>query len=452
MTPRKPATGNRQRLRDEDRLLIAICVAVVLASVAIVVRYFDSAFPQVALEFRFDRKSSRAIAEKVLAAQGLDTAGMKHAVQFDSDDTARIFLERSLGLAEANRVATEEIRIYTWHHRWFRPLVEEEFSVDVAPTGEIIGFAHRIPEDRAAPPPDSRPPAQFLSSIGVNVADLNLVEQSERKLPHRTQRIYTWESSSIRPAGAQYRHTLTIDGNIVTSYAQHLRVPDAWERSYRELRSKNMAAGQVDLIFLVATMVAAVVVFIIRLRRGDLSLRFLLSIAVASIVLVGATALNSLPAQIAHYDTTTSYPAFLGQIVFQTALSSVGTAMILIVICGAGEVLYRQRLPGQLAIPRLWTRRALASRRVFVGLVIGYTLVPLFIAYQVVFYLTAHRFGAWAPAEVPYDEMMNSAFPWVAVLFAGFFPAFSEEFLSRAFSIPLIQRLVRSRARTSGRT
>jgi membrane protease YdiL (CAAX protease family) len=120
-------------------------------------------------------------------------------------------------------------------------------------------------------------------------------------------------------------------------------------------------------------------------------------------------------------------------------------AMLLIVICGAGEVLYRERLPKHLAIPRLWTPRSLSSRRVFLAMILGYALVPLFIAYQVVFYLTAHRYGAWAPAEVPYDDLLNSALPWVAVVFAGFFPAFSEEFLSRAFAIPFLQRLVRFR-------
>ncbi|HEX7708034.1 MAG TPA: CPBP family intramembrane glutamic endopeptidase, partial [Thermoanaerobaculia bacterium] len=116
-----------------------------------------------------------------------------------------------------------------------------------------------------------------------------------------------------------------------------------------------------------------------------------------------------------------------------------------IVIVGAGEVLYRQRLPAQLAMPRIWSSRALTSRRVFRSLVLGYALVPLFMAYQVSFYLIARRYGAWAPAEVPYDDIVNTALPWVAVLFAGFFPAFSEEFLSRAFSIPFFQRIIRSR-------
>lgn len=440
MTRRSP-----NRLNDSDWILIAICAAVVIASVAIVVRYFQAAFPQAAVEFRYDRNTSRAIAERLLKAQRLDVGGMKHAVRFDSDDTARIFLERSLGLERANAIMASEVRVWSWRHRWFRPLQEEELSVDVAPTGEIIGFRHTLPEDRAAPPPSANPPVEFLRSIGVEVADLNLIEQSERQLPRRIQRSFTWESSSIRPAGAQYRHTVTVDGDRVTSYAQHLEVPDAWIRSYRELRSKNQAAGQVDTIFLGATMIAAIVVFVVRLRRGDLSIRFLLGIGAASILLVGGVTLNSLPAQLAYYDTTTSYPAFLGQLIFQSALQSVGTAIVLIVICGAGEVLYRQRLPQQLAIPRLWTPKALASKRVFLSMIIGYALVPLFIAYQVVFYLTAQKFGAWAPAEVPYDDTLNSALPWVAVLFAGFFPAFSEEFLSRAFSIPLIQKIVRSR-------
>jgi membrane protease YdiL (CAAX protease family) len=445
MRHKQPGTSNQQRLSQDDWITIAICIAIALASVAIIVRYFDAAFPQAAIEFKVDRNTSRPIAERLLRARGIDVHAMKHAARFDADDEARIFLERSLGLEEANRAMAEDVRVWAWHHRWFRPLVEEELSVDVAPTGEVIGFRHVIPEDRAAPAPSAAPPVEFLKSIGVNVADLNLIEQSERRLPKRVQRIFTWESSSIRPAGAQYRHIVTVDGDQVTSYGQQLKVPDAWKRTYGEMRSKNRAASQVDLLLMGALMIGAVVIFIARLRRGDLALRFLLGIGIACVLLVGGSALNSLPAQLAYYDTTTSYPAFLGGLLLQAVIQSLGMAVLLIVICGAGEVLYRERLPNQLAIPRLWTPRALSSRRVFLSMIRGYALVPLFMAYQVVFYLVGHRFGAWAPAEVPYDDMLNSAVPWVAVAFAGFFPAFSEEFLARAFAIPFLQRFVRSR-------
>ncbi|MFP5245079.1 MAG: hypothetical protein ACLGH0_00190, partial [Thermoanaerobaculia bacterium] len=316
-----PNSDQRQRLSSDDWLLISICIAVVLASIAIVVRYFDAAFPQSNIEFKVDRNSSEPIARKLLQQRGLDVRGMKHAARFDGDDQARIFLERSLGLEEANRVMAEDVRVWYWQHRWFKPLVEEEFSVDVAPTGEIVGFTHHIPEDRGVtgsqPVKDddglrARRSIEFLQSIGINVSELNLIDQSGRRLPKRVQRIFTWESASVHPAGAPYRHIVTVDGDPVTSYSQKLKVPDAWVRSYRELRSKNAAASSVDMIFMIATMIAAVVVFIVRLRRGDLPLRFLLGIGVASVLLVGGVALNSMPSQFAYYDTTTSYPAFLG--------------------------------------------------------------------------------------------------------------------------------------------
>jgi len=433
---------SRQRFTRRDFAFLAICILLVGAAVAIVGRYFAAAFPQASIEFRYDRETSRRIAEKVLLTQAADVSGMKHAVRFDSDDQARIFLERSLGLELAQRALREQVRVWTWHHRWFQPLVEEELSVDVAPTGEIVGYTHKLPESRVAT--GVALPVAFLHTIGVR-DKLVLVSTSQRQLPNRIQRIYTYESKTIRLAGAAYRHVVTIDGSIVTSYSQHLKVPDAWMRSYRELRSKNAAAGSVDLIFTFLTMIAAVVIFIVRLRRGEVPIRWLLGVGFASVILVGGVALNSMPSQLAWYDTTTSYPAFVGQLTFLAAVQSLGTAMLLIVICGAGEVLYRERLPQHLAMPRIWTRKALTSKRVFLSMILGYTLVPMFIAYQVVFYLVAHRFGAWAPAEVPYDDMLNTALPWAAVLFAGFFPAFSEEFLSRAFSIPFLQRIMRSR-------
>ena len=458
-----------ERLNRRDWTLIAVCVVLAALAIVVVARYFSTAFPEASIDFKYDREGSEGIARGVIrrvipsevegspaaarvsrpSGGSLDFARddtVKHAASFESDGNARIFLERSLGLETANRVMRDQVRVWFWHHRWFKPLVEEEISVDVAPTGHVIGFRHLIPEDRTIAEGDAMLAATaFLDRVGVNRADLKLIDESQRKLPKRVQRIYTFESNSIRPADAPYRHVVTVDGNLVTGYSQRLKVPDAWLRSYRELRSKNAAAGSVDLIFNVATMIAALVVFIVRLRRGDLPLKFLLAIGLAGVVLTAGVTINSLPVQLVYYDTTASYPAYLAQLVVVGAMQCIGTAMLLIVICGAGEVLYRERLPQQLAMPKLWTRKALASKRVFLGMILGYALVPLFMAYQVVFYLSARRIGAWAPAEVPYDSTLNTALPWVMVLFAGFFPALTEDFLSRAFSIPFLQKVFRSR-------
>lgn len=439
----------REPFDRRDRTLLLVCGAVAVVSILVIVRFFASAFPEASIDFRYDRGSSRALAERVLAAQGIDVRAMKHTALFDADDDARIFLERSLGLDRANAILRRDVHLWAWHHRWFRPLQEEEYAVDVAPTGELVSYSRRLPEAAALPSMDAasaRAMAErFLARNGIDVRALQLVAESERKLPKRLQRIFTWESRTIRPAGAPYRYELVVDGNAIGSFAQRLRVPEEWQRAYGELRSKNLAASNADLIFLGITIVAVLVVFVLRLRRRDLPLRMLFAIGAVTVVLVLLNAINSYPSALAGYATTSSFAAFLFQFILGAILQCLGAALFLMILAGSGEVLYRERLPQHLALPRLWTPRALASKRVFLAFILGYTMVAFFIAYQVAFYLIAARFGAWAPAEAPYDDILNSALPWVAVLFAGWVPALSEEFLSRAFSIPFVERLLRSR-------
>jgi membrane protease YdiL (CAAX protease family) len=439
---------NREQLTRADWLLIAACLAVAAISIFVVLNWFGAAFPEASIEFRYDRGSSEKLAAGVLAEQLIDSRGMKHSATFDSDDEARIFLERTLGLKKTNEILKRDVRLWAWSHRWFRPLQEEELRVDIAPTGEVIGFSDHIPEDRAVNSPDvnaARGIAErFLGNINA-FNDLKLVAQSERRLPRRMQRIFTWDSQSVHPAGAPYRTIVTIDGDRVSSFSRRIKVPEEWQRSYRELRSKNLLAGNVDVVFLIITMVCIVAVFVIRLLRGDLQLRLLLGIGIAAVVLVTGTSLNSFPSALAGYNTTESYPAFLARFAVGSLIQGVGVAMMLVVVVGAGEVLFRERLPNKLSVARIWNRKALTSKRVFLAFIVGYTLVAFFLGYQVAFYLIADKFGAWAPAEVPYDDMLNTAFPWIAVLFAGFFPALSEEFMSRAFSIPFFERVLRSR-------
>ncbi len=209
----------RELLDRRDWTFLVVCGVVLAVSLLIVLNYFSSAFPEASIEFRYDRDSSIAIAERVVREQGIDARGMKHSAIFDDDDNAKIFLERSLGLDRAGAIMRQDVHLWFWHHRWFRPLQEEEFAVDVAPTGEIVSFSHKFPEDRAMATPDvtvARGIAEaFLARNGVPIASLQLVSQSERKLPRRLQRIFTWESKAIHPAGAPYRYNLVVDANAV---------------------------------------------------------------------------------------------------------------------------------------------------------------------------------------------------------------------------------------------
>src|SRR5262245_11651175 len=164
-----------ERLNRGDWLFLATCAGVVAVALFVVFNWFSEAFPEASIDFRYDRASSLRVAQPLLAAQRIDLGGMKHTATFSTDDSARIFLERSLGLKQASALMRREVRLWWWSHRWFKPLQEEELRVDVAPTGEIVGFSDKIPEDRAIASGDvaaARAVAEaFLARAGVKLPD-----------------------------------------------------------------------------------------------------------------------------------------------------------------------------------------------------------------------------------------------------------------------------------------
>src|SRR5512138_1235053 len=103
------------RLTRRDWTFIVVCIALTAISALVISRWFSAAFPEASIDFRYNRNSSRAIAASLLKAQRLETAGYKHAAIFDTDDSARIFLERSLGLKKASEVMRADVRLWFWH-------------------------------------------------------------------------------------------------------------------------------------------------------------------------------------------------------------------------------------------------------------------------------------------------------------------------------------------------
>ncbi len=416
---------------------------------------FTRAFPEASLTFAVNRASSRPVAETFVrqhapvAAAAL--AGRRHAAIFQVDGRAKLYLERELGLEPmAELVRNREVRLWRWSHRYFLPLDKEEVRVEVAPEGEVVGFSHAIPEERPGPMLEEgearrRAEAFLEAAMGVRLDQLSLVEASREDRPARRDWTFTYERNGWRAAEATYRLEVGVSGEEVASYREFLKIPDAWLHSYQRLRSANETTAMAAVLGIAVTLFVAVGVLLRAARRRDVRWRLAFGVTAVSFVLSLALTLNDLPTASHGFDTTESWGAFVaGQLL--RALGGAGVQSLLIfIVVAAGEPLYRARFPGQMRIAAIFTRAGWRSKRVAMGLILGYCLAALFAAYQVAFYLVGKRFGAWNPADVPFDNLLNTSFPWLAVLFIGFYPAVSEEFLSRVFSIPLVERLTRSR-------
>ena len=439
----------RERLNGSDYRFIAICLALLGATVWFSARNFYKAFPEASIDFKVNRSGALALAESFLRAQGYRVQDYRDASQFDFDDDAKTFLEREAGLEQANRLMGTRIRLWRWSHRWFIPLQKEEYRVEITPRGELVGFEHELAED--APRPEvtgeaARALAEgFLrTAMGRDPAALEFVEGADVTRPHRVDRAFTWKERDFQLHEATYRLEVTVLGNEVGAYREYLKVPEQWKRDYQRLRSRNEVAQAADSAAMVLLMVALVIVIVRRVMRHDVRWRRAAMVGLAGIVLGFLAQVNEFPLREFGYPTTDSYSSFLSRQFLNAVLAALGTGGFLFVLAAGAEPLYREFFPEKISLGSLVTARGLRTKRFFLGTILGITLTGTFIAYQTAFYIVAYRYGAWSPADVPYTDLLNTKFPWAFVLFGGFFPAVFEELTFRMFAIPFLRKVTRS--------
>jgi membrane protease YdiL (CAAX protease family) len=438
----------KERLGPSDYRFVAVCLALLALTTWYTLRNFYRAFPEASIDFRVNRAEGQRIAERFLEQQGDRTAGYRQASKFDFDDDAKTFLEREAGLEQANRLMGTRVRLWRWSYRWFQPRQKEEFRADITTAGEFAGFSHELPEDAARPAAteeQARALAEdFLRSrVHRDPGSLDFVESSSSTLPKRTDWTFTWKERDFNLHDATLRREVTILGDEVGRYREFLKIPEQWMRDYERLRSKNNLAQTVDTFVFVLLLIGLIATIAMRVRRRDIRWRRAAAIGAAGMVLSLAASLNGFPLSEFGFPTTDTYSSFVATELLQALLSALGVGGFLFLLVAGAEAVYRGAYPQQLSVGSFLCARGLRTKRFFLGAILGLALTGIFFAYQVVFYMVATRLGAWAPAEVPYDDMLNTRFPWAFVLIGGFFPAVFEEFGFRMFAIPFLQKLTR---------
>jgi len=441
------------RLNRKDGLFILICVLVFAAGLMISLKYFQKAFPEASINFRYNRAQTEDIALAFLKdGMGLTPpAGYRHAGRFGYDGSAKIYLEKELGVEGARKYLGHPVRLWRWAHRWFKPSTKEEFTVFVTPEGEISRADHQVDEDAAGadlPEDSARMMAEhfLFGTLKMDSAQLTFLESQRIGRPHRADWTFTYRAKDIEPVkDSQYRYSVALIGDQVGSYREFLHVPEAWWQSFGRLRSYNEMAGSFSGIGLALTAIAMVIIFVLRIRKRDIRWRTATIFGLVATGLMLLNQINYFPISLYGYDTTASWSGFLTREILLAVLISVGQGIMIFFITAAAETLYRERYGDKMALPLMFTFRALRTKSAFKNILLGVTLTSFFLAYQIVFYLVAGRFGAWSPSDVPYDNLLNTAMPWLAVLMIGFFPAVSEEFISRAFSISFMQKILKNR-------
>ncbi len=452
-----------ERLDARDwRVLLAWILAGILG-VTVAYRYFFQAFPEAALNLKVSRPQATELARGFLAAQGQKLDGYQSSIVFRVDDNAKTYLEREMGLEQANRIMASEINIWWWGVRFFRPLQKEEFSVRVSPAGRVAGFTHELEEAREGARLDRQaaraaaedylraPYAAEFSGYDYLSEEANSTERTKRR-----DWSFTWERRGFKAKDAPYRLKVSLQGDKVggsrecgtreCGTQEFLKVPEAWERSYERLRSSNLFyqwAAQVPYFFL--QIVGVVLVLYFFARRGVIRWRGAMKLGLVLAFLFFAMQANNWPIERAGYDTNTSYSAFFARGMLLAVLVGLAAGLVVALTVAAAEPLYRRSQPNQLRLASMFRLPGIRSKEFFRSCVIGLSLAAAHIGFVVLFYLIGSHHGVWAPQELKYTDVASTALPWLYPLTIGIYAATSEEFLFRLFAIPLLHRLTRSR-------
>ncbi len=439
------------RLTKSDKRALVLWVLLGIVGAVFAHKYFFRAFPEASVDFKVSRSEALARARTFLGGLGENISSYQSAIVFDVDDNAKTYLEREVGLQQANHLMSSELNIWYWNVRFFQPGKEEEFRVRVSPAGEIVGYEHKIEEARAGASLDratAETDAQnFLrTKMGVDLSKWDFLseEANSSKKPNRLDWSFTWEKHGFKAKDAPYRLRVTLQGDRTGSSEEYLHVPEAWQRSYEHLRSTNILYNQIAILPYFLLLGSALWLGILLTRRGETSWGLAIKLGIVVAILLTFMQLNNWPLDRMGYDTNSTYGTFVFQEIAKALLFGVASALMISLVLPGAEPLYRASQPRKLRLGKLLTLRGLRSKEFFSAATVGLSLAAAHIGFIVAFYIVAGHFGAWAPQDLNYENSVNTAFPWISGIAIGLLAATSEEFLFRLFAIPFLKRLTGS--------
>ena len=442
-----------ERLDRNDAKVLLLWILAGLIGAYVAYTYFFRAFPEASVDFKVPRAEALADAKQFAAAQGAQLAAYDSSIVFEVDDTAKTYLEREVGLEQANRVMAGQVHIWYWQTRFFRPLQKEEFDVRVDPAGGIVGYEHVLEEaapgarlDRAAAQATAESFMRDALHTDLSLYDFREEEANSTERPARRDWTFSWERRGFRAKDAPYRLVVALAGDKVSGYSEFLKVPEAWTLDYDHLRSSNNLLETIALIPYAFLVGGCLFVLISLGRRGALEWRGGIALGIFLTVLFFLMTMNQWPLDRAGYDTNTPYSSFFLSKLGQAALVSAVSALLVVIAVVPGEPLYRILQPDKLRLEVGFRLPGIRTKEFFRANVIGVCLAAAHIGYITVFYIVSRHFGAWAPQDLNYENVVSTYVPWVYPLTIGIYAATSEEFLFRMFAIPFMMRATRSRA------
>ena len=443
---------SEDRLTGRDKRVLLLWIVFGLIGVSFAHRYFFRAFPEASVDFKVSRTDAQGRARKFVEGLDQNLNGYQSTIAFEVDESAKTYLERQLGMQQANQLMSSELNIWYWEVRFFKPLQVEEYRVRVSPAGKIVAYEHKIEEARAGKSLSreealSVAETYLQAKVGTDLSNWQFLpeEANSETRPNRVDWSFTWERRNFKAKDAPYRLEAGLEGDMIGNSQEFLQVPEAWTRDYEHLRSTNNFYEEVALIPYGFLLGGALWLGISLTRQGKTTWIPALKIGGLVVLLAFLMELNQWQTVRAGYDTREAYAGFVAMSLARILLGALAAGLMVTIVLPGGEPLYRESQPDRLRLYKTFSWRGLRSKEFFCSAVVGLSLAAAHIGFIVAFYMIGSRLGVWAPSDLNYSDAVNTSLPWIAGVAIGVMAATSEEFLFRLFAIPFLRKMTGSR-------
>jgi len=444
---------NTPPIRDKpnaaSNLLAAAFLVLGVLGILLFARFQNQAFPFVAVDFRLDRNAARHFAADFLESRGFKLQDFDNSISFNYHQEGKDYLERTLGLVKANPIMRDQVPIWFWEARWFRSLDQESFLIQVDPAGRLVAFIHE-PTQGAHYPSITEEAAlniarEFLVNVGPGRVPVRQVERERSEQRTWQDWTFTWERTDRKFGSAALRYRVTVRGRAVEAYDSYLEVPQDFIRQMEREQENGGHLSMVGMVLLGMLLVGFGLIFFQALRARELKWHFPAIMAAILAVIYLVMELNGLEFIKGTYNSNENYVYFWTSTTIRILLGALFLALLALFAGSTGAFLYRKVLPNKIPLEDYLRISTFARPEFLRATAVGYGTAFIALGYLALFYLLAQRLGAWVPADLPYDDILSTPWPWTYPLFIGFSAALTEEFIFRLAAITLLVRLFRNR-------
>ncbi len=395
-----------------------------------------------------NRAQALAKASELAVQLNIGPTDFKQAASFEVDSNVQTFVELEAGgkQAFAQMIEDSYYAPYQWTVRHFKEQDKHELLMKFKPDGTLYGFIEAISENAPGAALDLESALDIAQKVAtaspwnINLSEYHLVEPSKETRPSgRIDYQFTYERNNALIGKGTYRLRLVVSGDRVTEITHSVKIPEEFTLRYQEMRSANNSiAAAANMVYLLLYILGGCMFGLFFLMRRNWIIWRPAGLWALIIAMLHALVnINQLPLSWMHYHTALSMHGFILNfcmaIIFQFLYMSIFYGIIFI----AAESLSRAAFGHQPQFWHVWNNLAAHSQEIFGRTIGGYLLVPICLAFIIVFYMfTSSYFDWWIPSASLIDpDILATYCPWLSCLVLSLGAGFMEECLFRAIPI-----------------